>query len=55
MMTVNPFPPGLPIWHHLAKILTSIQEGIIKVFPISVATMSQKMKRAYLRQCPEKS
>ena len=35
-----------------AKIL--ILGEIIKKFPMSVATMSRKTKKAYLRLCPEK-
>ena len=27
---INPYPPSVPIWHRLAKILISIQEDIIK-------------------------
>ena len=37
-----------------AKIFIFILEGIIKKFPMSVATMSWWTKRAYLRLCPEK-
>ena len=52
---INPFPPSVAIWHRLAKLSILILEGIIKNFPMSVATMSQKTKRAYLRLCPEKN
>ena len=36
---INLFPPSVPIWDRLAKIL--IQEGIIKNIPMSVATTSR--------------
>ena len=28
--TINPFPPSVPIWHRLSKLLILILEGIIK-------------------------
>ena len=28
--SINPFPPSVPIWHHLVKLSISILEGIIK-------------------------
>ena len=31
-LTFNPFPPSVPIWHHLAKHLILILKGIIKKF-----------------------
>ena len=37
---VNPLTPSVPIWHCLAKLSILILEGIIKKFPVSVATMS---------------
>ena len=37
----NPFPPSVPIWHRLAKLLILILEGIIKKFPMIVATASR--------------
>ena len=43
----NPFPPSVPIWHRLAKLLILILEGIIKKFPMIVATASRYTKRAY--------
>ena len=32
---INPFPPSVPIWHHLAKLSILILEGIIKKIPMS--------------------
>ena len=29
-ITVNPFPPSVPIWHRLVKLSILIEEGIIK-------------------------
>ena len=29
-VTVNPFPPSVPIWYRLAKLSILILEGIIK-------------------------
>ena len=37
----NPFPPSVPISHRLAKLSILSLEGIIKIFPMSVATMSR--------------
>ena len=31
-VSINPFPPGVPIWHRLAKLSILILEGIIKNF-----------------------
>ena len=52
---LNPLLPSVPYKSHLAKILISILEGIIKKKnTMSVATMSRQMKRAYPRLCHEK-
>ena len=37
----NPFPPSVPKWHRLAKLSILILEGIVKKFPMSVATLSR--------------
>ena len=49
--------PLVPIAHksvRIPKISILKLEGIIKKFPMSVATMSRFTKRAYLRLSPEK-
>ena len=38
---INSFPPSVPIWHRLEKHSILILEGIIKKFPMRVATMSR--------------
>ena len=48
MKLFNPFPPSMPKWHRLANILILFEEGIIKKFLLSVATMSRLTKRAFL-------
>ena len=42
-LTVNPFPPRVPIWHRITKILVliNLRWDHQKKIPISVATMSR--------------
>ena len=39
--SINPLLPSVPCVIRLAKIFISISDGIIKKFPLSVATMSR--------------
>ena len=51
---LSPLVPSVLSIGRLTKILISIYEGTSKYFFMSVATISRKMKRAYLKLCLEK-
>ena len=50
----NPLRPSAPHMRHSAKILISIQEGIIKKIPMGVVAMSRYTERSYLNLCSKK-